>query len=181
MRPVFGQRFDDQFTARIGFGDPPVIGNFEQQRNRRLAAETLHAVVADADAVDDDAERQAQLTHRIDRQFEVMQAEWRRFGDQHDIVRTAQRRYRRAGGSGRRVENGGDAVFQPGFHRMDQSGSQRNADVEAAAVERDVSVNESPDGADPETFFADRVAAADQGTSAAAMAEFGEDERRAAE
>lgn len=39
----------------------------------------------------------------------------RRFGDQYDIVRTAQRRYRRAGCSGRRVIDGGDAILLHAF------------------------------------------------------------------
>ena len=64
----------------------------------------MDAVVADADAVDDDAERKTQFANRIDRQFEVIEAERRRFGDQYDEVDAAQCRYRRAGGSGRRVD-----------------------------------------------------------------------------
>ena len=73
--------------AGVGLGDTTVFGDFEQDLETLGGAVLPHPIVTRVRSVDHDTAGDPESAHGLDRQFEVVEAERRRFGDQdHEIA-----------------------------------------------------------------------------------------------
>ena len=82
-------RVEQQLTARIRLGDPPVIGKLEYDLDAFGGAEGMHAVVSQIGAVDGDDAAQSQRANHADGELEVMETERCRLRHENDQVGAA--------------------------------------------------------------------------------------------
>lgn len=167
---------EEESAVGVGLGDAVIVGDFEEDGDVFVAAVFVDAVVADAEAVDDDAEGQSESADGFDGKGEVVEAEGGGFGDEEDDIGGADGGDHGAGGAGGAVDDVEFVAAEVALDGVDEGRRLGLADLEGAGEDFDVVDGADGDGADGGGFSVEGFLRADSDAAAATVAEFGVDQ-----
>ncbi len=173
MRMIRGQGIHGELAPRVCLRDFSVVRDLEEDGYALLPAERMDPVISETDTVDYHTCRDLQLSDHVDSQFEIMQAEGRRLGDEYDEVSIADRSDHRTRSARRGVKDGRCALVEKALCSTDERRGHGNADIEPTLYQGDAVCLGCFHHTDPMPCFSDRLLGADKGASPAAMTELG--------